>query len=264
MRNYFILALALIFNTILLNAEDLIHNEFPNNNQDDVSIQTFLRFSTDYKIDTSSFISISPLVFPDTTSDTETPNLYLIETDFYDNLPDTLRQLVSHPCSATFTDTNKISIKVLLELEYDTDYTVIFNDNLKFLKPDSTLPSGYDTVSSPQTFYSLFKTIKAPYHVVNTSFDSTNQIHCDDTIKVYFNRKLDFSLDIVDNMFLLRKFGTEIAIDSLSHKYELDTLQTYISFGDDSTYVEIIPNQSLSEGSSYLLNVDMYSIHGNI
>jgi len=230
---------------------------FPKDCQQNVTRTPIIHIRTDYPVDESSLTEFAPWDMTDSTN-VRDGNFFLIPKEIYDNEPDSVYVLFTSQLHILLEDSVNIKLVPQFKLDYDLEYALVIKDNLKLLKPNG---SGTDTVSTATSYSCMFKTLPPPYEIANTNLDN-GYIHCNDTIKINFNRKLDLSQYQLDNSFQMFKINEPVEKPLGVIEYSRDTLEFSYSLSNDSSTVNIVPAES-ELGEDYLFTCSLSFINGN-
>ncbi|MGI6369053.1 MAG: hypothetical protein GX372_02845 [Ignavibacteria bacterium] len=223
----------------------------------DVSTAVQLRFRSLYPLNLPESMQTSPHC---KNSDGELirPRFYLLLTD---NLPlpsDVYFTNYVVPCRLFVGDSNLITIVPLEPLKHNRSYSVCFYE-FPLLKPDVNAPNGFSDTTITTEFIDLFTTIDYPTHVVNTSFQKTQDIVWtkNESIDVYFNKAIHPRLDKLADMFKLYKInGSSYKKDSLV--FDVEEVPTDIALVDDNRTVRISLRDVFYEyGKNYYLDTHL-------
>lgn len=220
-------------------------------------LQVQLRFRSLYPLNLPESMQTSPHC---KNSDGELirPRFYLLLTD---NLPlpsDVYFTNYVVPCRLFVGDSNLITIVPLEPLKHNRSYSACFYE-FPLLKPDVNAPNGFSDTTITTEFIDLFTTIDYPTHVVNTSFQKTQDIVWtkNESIDVYFNKAIYPRLDKLADMFKLYKInGSSYKEDSLV--FDVEEVPTDIALVDDNRTVRISLRDVFYEyGKNYYLDTHL-------
>lgn len=180
---------------------------------------------------------------------------FIIEKGVYDNEPDSLWHEFWFLGEKEFIDSCTVKISYEnIGLNYYTDY-VIVAQNIKMI--DST-----DTLTAP-TKTSDIKTVLPVQHIVSTSFEDSDLVHCGDTLYFDFNRKLNSLNTSLGKIVELVKQTDTTNIDSSRFIYQTESLYANYWFNDDSTRIYAKPGYNLSEDTVYVAKVNLGYLTGD-
>lgn len=269
MKNLMCLLFLLLFCfSINLEANSpIIIPNFPQSGQENIAINSKISFHTNYEIDTSSLIHLSPIqnfyVNDTVFVEKKYAQIMLIRKEYYQNIPDSLHYIYATEGSIT-TNSDNITINFNIHslLDYETEYTLVVKD-LFVIKPDTTQPSGYDTLAIDTTIVDFFKTTEVPIQLVSTSIDDREyQVLAGENLELLFSKKF-LSSDLTNhNIATLAKVIDTVYVDSVNYYYVLDTVSTQRTLALDSTKIILNPDSLLELGKSYILSVDLKNIYG--
>jgi len=263
-----LLFLLLFCLTINLKANSpIIIPNFPQSGQENIAVNSKISFHTNYEIDTSSLIHLSPIqnfYINDTVFvEKKYAQIMLIRKEYYQNVPDSLHYIYATEGSIT-TNSDNITINFNIHslLDYETEYTLVVKD-LFVIKPDTTQPSGYDTLAIDTTIVDFFKTTEVPIQLVSTSIDDREyQVLAGENLELLFSKKF-LSSDLTNhNIATLAKVIDTVYVDSVNYYYVLDTVSTQRTLALDSTKIILNPDSLLELGKSYILSVDLKNVYG--
>jgi len=245
----------------------IIIPDFPQSGQENIAVNSKISFHTNYEIDTSSLIHLSPIqnfyVNDTVFVEKKYAQIMLIRKEYYQNVPDSLHYIYATEGSIT-TNADNITINFNIHslLDYETEYTLVVKD-LFVIKPDTTQPSGYDTLAIDTTIVDFFKTTEVPIQLVSTSIDDREyQVLAGENLELLFSKKF-LSSDLTNhNIATLAKVIDTVYVDSVNYYYVLDTVSTQRTLALDSTKIILNPDSLLELGKSYILSVDLKNVYG--
>lgn len=243
-------------------ATDNFEAIFPKDCQTNVTTAPILHLRSQYPIDINSIKQFSPESI-DSNNNSYAGNVIFIEKNLYENYDDTLHAILSQRCELRVVDTFNLYILGSSFLKFDTEYNLVLKDNIKLLKPNDLDPNQIDTVSDAQTFECLFKTKEAPLEILSNSIPQSGIVGCEDTLKLYFNKKINLTQYQLDNLVKIEKVVSYNEFSTDTVKYSIDTVSHDISISNDSLSLNILPSE-IENDSRHFLNVDLSVIHGGV
>lgn len=243
-----------------LKAESLYEAKFPKDCETNVSNTPIIHIRSQYPIKASSLKKHSP-----ETEDSNgfyPGNVVLLPKVIYDNTPDSLHETLSQRCELKLVDNYDLYILGTSALEYNTEYTLKIKDNLIQLKPNENNPNIIDEVSENITFECLFRTKMPPLQFGN-SIPINGFVGCNDTLKLYANRKIDISEYQLQNLVDIYKYTNLTTINDSIPDIVKDTVDFDISISADSMSINIKPVEIESD-KKHILNVNMGVINGGV
>jgi hypothetical protein len=259
-QNRTILVLFLFVFTKGIYAESLYEAKFPKNCETNVSNTPIIHIKTKYPIKASSLKKYSP-----ETEDANgfyPGNVVLIDKNTYDTAPDSMHETYSVRCELKLVDNFNLYILGTSALDYDTEYTLKIKDNLIQLKPNENDPNIIDEVSENITFECLFRTKMPPLQFGN-SIPLNGFVGCNDTLKLYANRKIDISNYQLENLVNIYKYTNLTTINDSVPDIQTDIVDFDISISADSMSINIKPVEIESD-KKHILNVNLGVINGGV
>jgi len=254
--------IAVLFSSIFFNQEifatDNFEAIFPRDCQSDVTTAPLIKLRAAYPIDTNS---ITKLEYGINDTNFIGTNAILIRKDIYDNMPDSLYGVLGENIQVGIADTFDLYILGKRFLSHNTEYTLILKDNIKLLKPNDLDPNQIDTLTERQTFECLFKTKDYPLSVLGTSINKYGLVGCEDTIKIFFNKKIDLTSYQLNKLITIEKEGEMVNLDSNNHYFDIDTITFSVVLSSDSLSLKVKPT-SVKENARHFLNVNFGIIDG--
>lgn len=254
------LLLLIFFTSININAESLYEAKFPKNCETNVSNTPIIHIRSKYPIKASSLKKYSPKNYNNNIL--EEGNVVLLTKNTYETEPDSLHETLSQRCELKLVDNYNLYILGTSALAYDTEYTLKIKDNLIQLKPNENNPNIIDEVSENITFECLFRTKMPPLQFGN-SIPINGFVGCNDTLKLYANRKIDISEYQLQNLVDIYKYTNLTTINDSIPDIVKDTVDFDISISADSMSINIKPVEIESD-KKHILNVNMGVINGGV
>jgi len=157
--------------------------------------------------------------------------------------------LYSIECEMYLSENNLITILPYKPYNYNTQYSVVFN-NFPLMIPDITNPNGFYNQSVSVVFENYFTTVPVPLNF-KISFENTySLIWCGNAISITFNRPVNLDDTVLSNMFSIieSETGTVISVN--------------VSLSGNGTVANLIPSNHLS-GGTYFLRTNMVGYTGD-
>ncbi len=231
---------------------------FPKDCQTNITTAPLIKIRAAYPIDTNS---ITKLEYGPNDTNFIGTNAILIQKDLYDNMPDSLYEVLGENIQVGVADTFDLYILSKRFLSHNTEYTLILKDNIKLLKPNDLDSNVTDTLTEPQTFECLFKTKDYPLSVIGTSINNYGLVGCEDTIKIFFNKKIDLTSYQLNKLITIEKEGEIVNLDSNNHYFEIDTISSTVILSSDSLSLKVKPS-TIEENARHFLNVNINVVDG--
>ena len=254
--------IAVLFSSIFFNQEifatDNFEAIFPKDCQSDVTTAPLIKLRAAYPIDTNS---ITKLEYGINDTNFIGTNAILIRKDIFDNNHDSTYQNLGESVQVAVADAFDLYVLGTNFLNYNTEYSLILKDNIKLLKPNENDPNVIDTVSNSQTFECLFKTKDYPLQPISTNIPTNAIIKCDDSVKIYFNRKIDISTYQLNNLCTVTKIGDVIDLGDGKIDHNIDTISHTINVSADSTHILVKPS-SVDYDNSYYIEIKNEILNG--
>ncbi|MBK7986654.1 MAG: hypothetical protein IPK11_07020 [Ignavibacteria bacterium] len=187
--------------------------------------------------------------------------VYLVDKIFFDTLQGNINKLRRVAKSGTIAITNDSTVRLTLNssmLQPGKKYVVLV-DSLYVRTPNG---SGFDTVVVSQHTFT-FSTVPPPYQVSWSNFEDKNYINCRDTLKVFFNRKLQSHTTDSGSIVTLKKIQSRTyQQDSIlfTNNYVSSSCTSWLS--PDSMAIYAIPSH-LNDDTSYYVVVNTHYLTGN-
>ena len=255
----------ILFQILQLHAQSpIIETSFPSYNQKNISILSNIIIKTNFRVDTSQFISQTPFYYTGDSSNfvKHIAQIILIKNDYLNSVPDSIQPYFG--VSGDFIINNNDSIIFVLNskyFEYETEYSLIIK-NLKVLKPDTNQISGFDTLSIDTTLTHYFTTTEIPVYLESTSVDGReNSVLENESIILNFDKKIRPS-DFTHLITTFTKIIDTVYVDSVSYYFIYDTLDVSKVISNDSLSITLTPDDSMEIGKAYSIFVDFINIYG--
>lgn len=239
-------------------ATDNFEAIFPKDCQTNVTTAPLIKIRAAYPIDTNS---ITKLEYGPNDTNFIGTNAILIRKDIYDNNHDSTYQNLGESVQVAVADTFDLYVLGQNFLNYNTEYTLILKDNIKLLKPNDLDPNVIDTLTEPQTFDCLFKTKDYPLQPIANNIPDNAIIGCDDSVKIYFNRKLDITSYQLNKLCVVQKIGNVIELGDGKIDHEIDTISHTINLAPDSTHIIVKPS-TIDYDNSYYVEINSQVLNG--
>lgn len=251
------LILTLLFLTASMSYSQTLQTVSPTYGAENVPVFPIIILEASKNIDTTEFILNSPY---DTLG---TPQIYLINSDYYYSLPDSLHQIFSLDIEMTVTMNDKIQINVLYDqLEYLTDYTIIVKD-LPLRDAADTTTTYLDTV-----FVDYFKVAPSlPYLAHFSPAETGRFINCKDTVKFYLRGPLDTSFVDIDTLLriyeVLEYIPDTLAVDSIMIVPDIQDFEYDYIINDDLDVISIYKDGGFMTGGKYFYSFEISKFYGD-
>ena len=187
--------------------------------------------------------------------------VYLVDKIFFDTLQGNINKLRRVAKSGTIAITNDSTVRLTLNssmLQPGKKYVVLV-DSLYVRTPNG---SGFDTVVVSQHTFT-FSTVPPPYQVSWSNFEDKNYMNCRDTLKVFFNRKLQSHTTDSGSIVTLKKIQSRTyQQDSIlfTNNYVSSSCTSWLS--PDSMAIYALPSH-LNDDTSYYVVVNTHYLTGN-
>lgn len=186
----------------------------------------------------------------DTSEQSYNPQIYLIQTDYYNNLNDTLHAVVSEEIFIDTLNSTTLALHLYEPLEYETEYTLII-EGLPVKDNADPIVTYIDTTLSV-----YFTTIADSPKIIGYSpFLSNEVINCKDTIDFYFAGPIDTNIVSIDSLFHFSKitdyYADTVAVDSILMKTTRAEVTLNHFIDSTNRKVSFYPSSSYEQGTSY-------------
>lgn len=228
-----------------------MYSVFPGTVKNGLSTAARLIFQSEYPINTDALRTTSPRYLDDDGNiSNASPHFYVVPDQYLGDSLDVSRHSIE--CQIFVGDSNKLTILPTKPYDYNTSYSVFFQDFPVYI-PDISQPNGYRNGTLTKTFQNCFTTIDYPLHISSISFEANkNVIWCkEDTILVTFNKDIDLPASLLDSL-VSEMFYLKLVKDTIIGGDTLLTQTINFSASCSGNTVSIVPISPFVSGDYFL------------